>query len=59
MITGDEPINMATTDSGYVGQVSGLTIRQYFAAMAQTANVEDYSQPMKEALTGIKANWKV
>ena len=31
---GDDPINMATTDSGHVGAVSGLTKREYFAAMA-------------------------
>jgi len=34
MITGNEPISMATTDSGHVGSCPGLTIRQHFAAMA-------------------------
>ena len=30
-ITGDEPANMATTSDGYIGQVTGLTIRQTMA----------------------------
>lgn len=33
MTNGNEPMHMATSESGYVGQYSGLTKREYFAAM--------------------------
>ena len=42
-ITGDEPAQMATMSSGYVGCTPGLTIRQEFAARAMEGIIANHT----------------
>ena len=41
-ITGNEPAQLCTTSGGYIGQYSGLTIRQHFAAMAMQGMLSNH-----------------